>query len=61
MEIIEDHLKLDYVHMLSTGQNFQSPQERLEFFGQIKDDILEEVEFVAEEGLERSLKSFLSG
>ena len=46
---------------LSTGQNFQSPQEILEFLGEVESDIAQEVEAVAEEGLERSLKGFFKG
>lgn len=50
-----------YVFALSTGQKFQSPQEILEFFGEVEGDIAQEVEAVAEQGLERSLKGFFKG
>ncbi len=42
-------------------QKFQSPQEIVEFFGEVEGDIAQEVEAVAEEGLERSLKRFFEG
>ena len=44
---------------LSTGQNFQSPPEILEFVVEVQCDVTEEVEAVAEEGLEGALKCFL--
>ena len=46
---------------LSTGQNFQSPQEILKFPAEVEGDVTEEVEAMAEEGLEGSLQSFLKG
>ena len=47
------------VPALSTGQNLQGPQEFLEFLGQVQGDVAEEVESVAEQGLEGALKCFL--
>ncbi|NJM11608.1 MAG: hypothetical protein HC889_06750 [Synechococcaceae cyanobacterium SM1_2_3] len=41
---------------LNTGQNLQTPQEFLEFLVEVQCDVAEEVEAVAEEGLEESLK-----
>ena len=46
---------------LSTGQKFQSPEEILKFLGEVEGDITEEIEPVAEEGLERSPKGFFKG
>ena len=46
---------------LSTGQNFQSPEEILEFFVEVEGDIAQEVEAVAEEGLKRTLERFFKG
>ena len=46
---------------LSTGQKFQSPEEILEFFVEVEGDIAQEIEAVAEEGLERSPKGFFKG
>jgi hypothetical protein len=39
---------------LSTGQNFQSPEEILKFPVEVEGDVTQEVEAVAEEGLEGS-------
>lgn len=46
---------------LSTGQNFQSPQEILKFPAEVEGEVTQEVEAMAEEGLEGSLQSFLKG
>ena len=46
---------------LNTGQNSQDPRELLEFFGEIQGDVAEEVEAVAEEGLEGALECFFKG
>ena len=50
------HLPLDF--HLSTGRKSQSPEEILEFVGEVEDDVTKEIEAVAEKGLERSLKGF---
>lgn len=47
--------------ILSTGQNPQSPQEILEFLGEVEGDVTQEIEAMAEEGLERSPKGFFKG
>ncbi len=49
------------VNSLSTGQNFQSPQEILKFPAEVEGEVTQEVEAMAEEGLEGSLQSFLKG
>ena len=46
---------------LSTGQNFQRPQEIVELLGEVEGDVAQEVEAVAEERLERSAKCFFKG
>ena len=46
---------------LSTGQNFQNQQESLEFIGEVEGDVTQEIEAVAEEGLEGSPKGFFTG
>lgn len=46
---------------LSTGQNFQSPQEILKFPAEVEGEVTKEVEAMAEEGLERAPRSFLKG
>ena len=46
---------------LNTGQNSQDPRELLEFFGEIQGDVAEEVDAVAEEGLEGALECFFKG
>ncbi len=51
---------LDDLH-LSTGQKPQSPEEILEFLGEVKDDVAEEVESMAEERFEGPLKGFFKG
>ena len=50
-----------YHFFLSTGQNPQSPQEILEFLGEVEGDVTQEIEAMAEEGLERSPKRFFKG
>lgn len=50
-----------YLAALSTGQNPQSPQEILEFLGEVEGDVTQEIEAMAEEGLERSPKGFFKG
>ncbi len=45
---------------LSTGQNIQGPQERLELFSEVQDDVAEKVESVAEQGLEWPLECFFN-
>lgn len=46
--------------LLSTGQNLQGPQKRLELFGEVQDDVAEKVESVAEQGLEWPLECFFN-
>jgi hypothetical protein len=46
---------------LSTGQKPQSPEEILEFLGEVKDDVTEEIKAVPEEGLKGPLKGFFKG
>ena len=46
---------------LSTGQKLQSPEEILEFLGEVKGDIAQEVEAMTEEGLERPPECFFKG
>ena len=50
-----------YNFVLSTGQKPQSPEEILEFLGEVKDDVAEEVESMAEERFEGPLKGFFKG
>ena len=50
-----------YAVKLSTGQKPQSPEEILEFLGEVKDDVTEEIKAVPEEGLKRTLKGFFKG
>ena len=57
---INQKYKSDKVE-LSTGQNFKSPQEILKFPAEVEGDVTQEVEAMAEEGLEGSLQSFLKG
>ena len=49
------------IEELSTGQKFQSPQEILKFLAEVEGDATQEVEAVAEQGLERSPKGFFKG
>lgn len=46
---------------LSTGQGFRSPQEVLEFFGEVEGEVAQEVGAVAEEGLGQTPERFLRG
>jgi hypothetical protein len=50
-----------YAVKLSTGQKPQSPEEILEFLGEVKDDVTEEIKAVPEEGLKGPLKGFFKG
>jgi pimeloyl-ACP methyl ester carboxylesterase len=51
----------DDANELSTGQKPQSPEEILEFLGEVKDDVTEEIKAVPEEGLKGTLKGFFKG
>lgn len=46
---------------LSTEQGFRSPQEVLEFFGEVEGEVAQEIGAVAEEGLGQTPERFLRG
>lgn len=56
----QHHGILSSEKFLSTGQNFQSPQEILKFPAEVEGDVTQEVETMAEEGLERAPQCFFS-